>query len=158
MRKLDQRCVALQHMNQMSNIEAACGDHDGSYRPRDHVASGNIPKFEGTRAETGFDRECASSNPLTRANQSRAQGLCPPQRQKGPPMAGFFILAVCLQTRDLGSSGTKQPIVSGGYLKNSHLWETAAGDRVRSALRGRCGSAIWCGFPNAPPILAKPSV
>ena len=65
MRKPDQRCVASQHMNQMSNIEAARGDRDGSYRPRDPVASGNIPKFEGTRAETGFDRECASSNEIT---------------------------------------------------------------------------------------------
>jgi hypothetical protein len=30
----------------------------------------HIPKFEETHAETGFDRECASSNPLTPANQS----------------------------------------------------------------------------------------
>jgi|GEM_PF-6799790 len=30
----------------------------------------HIPKFEETHAETQFDRECASSNPLTPARQS----------------------------------------------------------------------------------------
>jgi len=32
----------------------------------------HIPKFGETHAETGFDRECASSNPLTPAKQSGA--------------------------------------------------------------------------------------
>jgi hypothetical protein len=30
----------------------------------------NIPKFNEPHRETGFDRECVSSNPLTPANQS----------------------------------------------------------------------------------------
>jgi hypothetical protein len=40
----------------------------------------------------------------------------------------------------LGILRAKQPIVSGGHLKNSRFCEIAAGDRVRSALRGRCDS------------------
>ena len=37
---------------------------------------------------------------------------------------------------DFGILGPRYPIVSGGLLKNSRFWETAAEDPVRSALRG----------------------
>jgi hypothetical protein len=47
-----------------------------------------------------------------------------------------------LRARVLATSGPEQPIVSGQYLKYSRFWETATGDRVRSALRGRCGSRL----------------
>src|SRR5260370_41006147 len=57
-------------------------------------------------------------------------------------MAGFYELATGLQAAILGILRAKQPIVSGGHLKNSRFWEIAAGDRVRSALRGRACSAI----------------
>jgi hypothetical protein len=30
----------------------------------------NVPKFDQPHPETGFDRECVSSNPLTPASQS----------------------------------------------------------------------------------------
>jgi hypothetical protein len=56
-------------------------------------------------------------------------------------MAGFCKLATSLQAPILGILRAKQPIVSGGRLKNSRFWETAAGDRVRSALRGPACSA-----------------
>src|SRR6266478_4144373 len=55
-------------------------------------------------------------------------------------MAGFCDSADGLQTPNLATSREKSPIVSGEYLKYSRFWETAAGDRVRSALRGRPGS------------------
>ena len=71
------------------------------------------------------------------ASQSGARRLCPLQCHKGPPMAGFCELAIGLRAPELGSPGAKSPIVSGGYLKYSRFRETEAGDRVRSALRGR---------------------
>jgi hypothetical protein len=49
-------------------------------------------------------------------------------------MAGFCQLAGGLQAPNLATSREKSPIVSGGYLKYSRFWETAAGDRVRSVL------------------------
>jgi hypothetical protein len=49
----------------------------------------NIPKFEDLHAETGFDRECVSSNPLTPASQSFNRRLYSRISQKGPPIAGF---------------------------------------------------------------------
>jgi len=51
-------------------------------------------------------------------------------------MAGFCKLAVGLRAPKLVAAGAKSPIVSGGYLKYSRFRETAAGDRVRSGLRG----------------------
>ena len=52
-------------------------------------------------------------------------------------MVGFCDLVNGLRTPNLATSGAKYPKVSGGHLKNSRFWEIAAGDRVRSALRGR---------------------
>jgi hypothetical protein len=52
-------------------------------------------------------------------------------------MAGFYEFVTGLQAPILGILRAKQPIVSGGHLKNSRFQEIAAGDRVRSALRGR---------------------
>jgi hypothetical protein len=57
-------------------------------------------------------------------------------------MAGFYELATGLQAPILGILRAKQPVVSGGHLKNSRFWEIAAGDWVRSALPGRSGSAF----------------
>jgi hypothetical protein len=57
-------------------------------------------------------------------------------------MAGFCELATSLRAPIFGILGTNLPIVSGKHLKNSRFWETAAGDKVRSALRGGRGSAI----------------
>jgi hypothetical protein len=57
-------------------------------------------------------------------------------------MAGFYEFVGGLRARVLATSGPEQPIVSGQYLKYSRFWETATGDRVRSALRGRCGSRL----------------
>jgi hypothetical protein len=54
-------------------------------------------------------------------------------------MAGFCEFAIGLRAPKLAAAGAKSPIVSGGYLKYSRFWETATGDRVRSALRGRAG-------------------
>jgi|SRR5882724_11923386 len=55
-------------------------------------------------------------------------------------MAGLCELAASLRAPIFGILRTKWPIVSGGHLKNSRFWEIAAGDRVRSALRGRGGT------------------
>jgi hypothetical protein len=44
-------------------------------------------------------------------------------------MAGFYELATGLQAPILGILRAKQPIVSGGHLKNSRFWEMAAGPR-----------------------------
>jgi len=55
-------------------------------------------------------------------------------------MAGFCELAIGLRALGLIAARPKSPIVSRRHLKNSRFEETAAGDRVRSALRGRCGS------------------
>jgi hypothetical protein len=49
-------------------------------------------------------------------------------------MAGFYELATGLQAPILGILRARQPIISGGHLKNSRFWVIAAGDRVRSAL------------------------
>jgi hypothetical protein len=57
-------------------------------------------------------------------------------------MAGFCELAIGLQAPKLAAAGAKSPIVSGRYLKYSRFRETAAGDRVRSGLRG--------GMPSVP--------
>src|ERR1700724_1121544 len=77
-------------------------------------------------------------------------------------MAGFCKLAVGLRAPKLVAAGAKSPIVSGGYLKYSRFRETAAGDRVRSTLRGRGGSllveqiaSIRAGVTSAPPLSAK---
>jgi hypothetical protein len=88
-----------------------------------------------------LNRECGSSNPPRSASQSDARRLCPLQRHKGPPMAGFCELAIGLRAPELGSPGAKSPIVSGGYLKYSRFREAGAGDGVRSKLRGRACSA-----------------
>jgi hypothetical protein len=72
--------------------------------------------------------------------------------EKGPPLAGFCDLGAGLQAPDSAVSGTKTPKVSGGLLNYSRFWETATGDRVRSALRGGSNrtrrsnlfrSAVW---------------
>jgi hypothetical protein len=56
-------------------------------------------------------------------------------------MAGFSELATSLCAPILGILIVKKPIVSSRHLKNSRFWETAVGDRVRSALRDRAYSA-----------------
>jgi hypothetical protein len=56
-----------------------------------------------------------------------------------PADGGLLQLAVGLRTPKLAAEGAKSPIVSGRQLKYSRFRETGAGDRVRSALRGRVG-------------------
>jgi hypothetical protein len=56
-------------------------------------------------------------------------------------MAGFYESATILQAPILGILKAKQPIVSGGRLKNSRFWEIVARDRVRPALFGPACSA-----------------
>jgi hypothetical protein len=55
-------------------------------------------------------------------------------------MAGFCNSAGGLQTPNLNDCRPESSKVSGGSLKYSRFWETAIGDRVRSALRGRACS------------------
>ena len=86
--------------------------------------------------------EFASSIPIAPANQSGAWRLYPQWSQQCPPMAGFCELAIRLRAPKLAAAGAKSPIVSGGYLKYSRFRETAAGDRVRSALRRRTRQCI----------------
>src|ERR1700759_255866 len=67
-------------------------------------------------------------------------------------MAGFYELATGLWTPSLAASGPKWPIVSGGHLKNSRFCEIAAGDRVRSALRGGgagCREETFAGYSRS---------
>jgi hypothetical protein len=54
-------------------------------------------------------------------------------------MAGLLQIGWRSPGSEIGRSGAKSPIVSGGYLKYSRFRETAAGDRVRSGLRGGVG-------------------
>jgi hypothetical protein len=61
-------------------------------------------------------------------------------------MAGFRQSAISLRAPKLAAVGAKSPIVSGGYSKYSCIRETAAGDRVRSALRG--GRAHFLPLPD----------
>ena len=128
-----------------------------------------IPKFEERRAETRFDRECVSSNPLTPANQSDNLRLCSHKSHKLPPIAGFCKLAARLQTPKSPNSEAKLPRVSVECLKYSRFWETDAGDRVRFTLRGRpssrfardrCSKRLGPYIPNLHParaIVAVPS-
>lgn len=62
-------------------------------------------------------------------------------------MAGFCKLAVSLLAPTFGILRRKEPIVSAVHLKNSRFWETAAGDRVRSALRGLSNDRILSANP-----------
>jgi hypothetical protein len=55
---------------------------------------------------------------------------------KCPPIEAFCELAVRLYTPKLNNLGAKSPIVSSPHMKYSRFWETRAGDRARSALRG----------------------
>ncbi len=57
-------------------------------------------------------------------------------------MAAFSKSLLRLQTPNLYNYRAKSAMVSGGYLKYSHFWETATGDPVRSTLRGRGGSLL----------------
>ena len=57
-------------------------------------------------------------------------------------MAAVSKLVLHLQISNLHNQRAKSAIVSGGYFKYSHFWETATGDPVRSTLRGRCGSLL----------------
>jgi hypothetical protein len=74
--------------------------------------------------------------PLTMAEKPASGGLCNS--------------AAGLQTPNLVEYGAKSSKVSGRSLKYSRFRETAAGDRVRSTLRGRAYSAnspilrLWC--------------
>jgi hypothetical protein len=61
-------------------------------------------------------------------------------------MAGFCESASSLRAPKPAAVGAKSPIVSGTFLKYSRFRETGAGDRVRSALRGRSGSACCRGL------------
>jgi len=101
------------------------------------VRLAHIPKLTEGQIETGFDRECVSSNPLTPANQSVAWRFYPPRCQKCPQVAGFYDSTDGLQVPSLATSGSDSPIVSGRYSKYSRFRETAAGDSVRSTLPGR---------------------
>src|ERR1700682_4672620 len=75
------------------------------------------------------------------ANQSGYWRLYSRKCDKCPPMAAFSKLVLRLRTPNLYNYRAKSAIVSGGYLKYSHFWETATGDRVQSTLRGRVCSA-----------------
>jgi hypothetical protein len=67
------------------------------------------------------------------------------ESDKCPPIAAFCELAVRLYTPNLNNLGAKSPIVSSLHLKYSRFWETRAGDRVRSTLRGVEGSQPFKG-------------
>ena len=56
-------------------------------------------------------------------------------------MVGFRESGTGLQAPVSGILIAKCPIVSGGNLENSRFWEIAPGDKVRSALHGRAGTA-----------------
>jgi hypothetical protein len=70
------------------------------------------------------------------ANQSLNYRLLGSESDKCPPIGAFCELAVGLYTPNLHNLGAKSSIVSGLHLKYSRFWETRAGDRARSALRG----------------------
>jgi hypothetical protein len=84
-----------------------------------------------------FNSPSQGSNPPVPASQSGDWRLCPQQAEKSPTMAGFCESAISLRAPKRAAVGAKSLIVSGRYLKYSRFRETPAGDRVRSALRGR---------------------
>src|SRR5450759_5219986 len=90
-----------------------------------------------SRKAVDFDsamRRFESSRPSQAVRRPEEIALTLAER---PPMAGYCELATSLQAPIFGILRPKSPIVSGGHQKKSRFWETAAGDRVRSALRGR---------------------
>jgi hypothetical protein len=101
------------------------------------------PDFEEKRGNSpdiskGISRSGMCKFESSQVSQAvRRLEISPSEMPKGPPMAGFCKLAVGLQTPNVAPSREKSPIVSGGCLKYSRFWETAARDRVRSALLGR---------------------
>jgi hypothetical protein len=89
-----------------------------------------IPCQQGICVETGA---ISTASP---ARQSSRMRISLREWQKSPPMAGFCNSESGLRIPNLADCGLKSPKVSGGSLKYSRFRETAAGDRVRSALRG----------------------
>ena len=88
----------------------------------------NIPKFEGTYAETGFDRECASSNPLTPANQSGLKRFLRWKSQKCPQNGGFHEPLRSLYITNAHFWSAKLTKVFGRLCNYSHFRETVFGD------------------------------
>src|ERR1700733_13321882 len=68
----------------------------------------HIPKFEETHAETGFDRECASPNPLTPARHSAFQRIFFFSSRKARQWRAFLIVE-SLQLRHFRTFSAKTP-------------------------------------------------
>jgi hypothetical protein len=88
----------------------------------------NIPKFEETHAETGFDRECASSNPLTPASHSCFERISLFLTRKARP-CGLFLSSKVSRDRRSHFFSKKFPKVSSRIQENSRLPETGLGKR-----------------------------
>src|ERR1700704_3326675 len=73
----------------------------------------HIPKFEETHAETQFDRECASLNPLTPARQSGNWRLCIHKSEKCPPIGAFCRSVLRLWMPNSDNLSANSSIVSG---------------------------------------------
>jgi hypothetical protein len=82
------------------------------------------------------DSPSLGSNPPAPARQSLNLGLSADTSDKCPPTAAFCELSLRLYVPKLDNLSAKSPIVSSPHMKYSRFWETRAGDRARSALRG----------------------
>jgi hypothetical protein len=118
-----------------------------SLQPQIWRKSAEIPP---TFQRAFLNREYASSNPPRSASQSLNLRLLVDESDKCPPIAAFRELTLCLCAPKLNNLSAKSPIVSSPHMKYSRFWETCAGDRARSALRGvgrslaqRFSRAIW---------------
>ena len=91
----------------------------------------SIKISKGIISQTGISK--FESSKVSQAVRWRRK--CPGYSQKGPPMAGLWELASCLQTPIWDICSANLAIVSGSRLKNSRFREIEAGDRVRCHCR-----------------------
>jgi hypothetical protein len=92
----------------------------------------NVPKFDQPHPETGFDRECVSSNPLTPASQSRCRRCHPSKRRKARYWRAFAIRRRSLDPQIGELAGRFGKSLRPLYRGYSRFGETRAGDEVRS--------------------------
>jgi hypothetical protein len=95
-------------------------------RPDDGFAEQADVK-SGRPVLSGYNSPSQGSNPPAPARQSGNWRLYSQKWEKCPPMAAFSKLEPRLWTPNLCNYRAKSAIVSGGYLKYSHFWETATG-------------------------------
>ena len=120
--------------------------HRGRGRPS------HIPKFANARAETGFDRECVSSNPLTPARQSSLRPRSPRNGRIGRKR-GLFTHPASSPGAQIGNLGAA---IAESLRPSPQIFpfaQTAGGDWVRSRLPPARRSQTSAVSSLGPPLL-----